>query len=441
MKIKPNKTASLLFMFMFFFQGINSQDYLITFSGSGQSNTVESVEVKNIDQQETLILSGTDTLHLLHNVGVGHLNSVHENMIIYPNPADHECRLELHQTGPGKVNIEIYDISGRLSMSNSIQLTAGMHAFTISGLKAGIYLVKVKSPKHTYSRRLLSASSFNSMPDIRYDGIVQDSKAARQLKRTSNMVAMQYNEGERLVFKAISGDYAHTKSLVPIKSQDIDFEFIDCIDGDGNHYGVVSIGEQIWMAENLKTQKDAAGNNITRYCYDNNTDYCSWYGGLYLWSTLMNGDGSSNSNPSGVQGICPTGWHVPSDAEWTQLVDYVVAQGYPNNDVTNGAGNALKSCRQENSPLGGDCNTTVHPRWNSNLNHHGFDLFGFAMFPGGFRSTDGNYLYLGVNGYPWSSSENSSMHAWGRYIYHIYGHIHRNTLYKTGGFSIRCLRD
>jgi len=81
-----------------------------------------------------------------------------------------------------------------------------------------------------------------------------------------------------------------------------------------------------------------------------------------------------------ARGLCPEGWSVPNDDEWTQLVDYVVSQGYPNDDPDNldGAGNVLKSCRQVNSPLEG-CKTLEHPRWNADFTHHGFDEFGFLL--------------------------------------------------------------
>ena len=218
-------------------------------------------------------------------------------------------------------------------------------------------------------------------------------------------------------------------------------------DIDGNVYNTVLIGDQCWMKENLNTTRDAAGNNITRYCYDNNTTNCDLYGGLYTWATVMNGAGSSNNNPSGVQGICPTGWHVPSDAEWTQLVDYVVSQGYPNNpDDTNGAGNALKSCRQVNSPMGGDCNTTVHPRWNSHVTHYGFDEFGFSAFPSGLMVLSyGNYVYqnFGYDGFWFTSTESSSTTAWYWFIRHYHGKLYRfsNVNNKMFGKSVRCIRD
>jgi uncharacterized protein (TIGR02145 family) len=221
------------------------------------------------------------------------------------------------------------------------------------------------------------------------------------------------------------------------------------IDVEGNTYAIKKIGNQWWMAENLKTRKDADGNDIERYCYDNDTTKCELYGGLYTWHTVMNGASSSDKNPSGVQGICPTGWHVPSNAEWIQLVDFLVAQGFPNEeDDPNGAGNALKSCRQVNSPLGGDCNTTEHPRWKedtvSGYNQHGFDKFGFSGFAGGRGSLlYDDFSYLGDYGYWWSSTEIYRWEYAARYHYlrHDNGRVNDGLSLKESGFSVRCLRN
>ncbi len=86
---------------------------------------------------------------------------------------------------------------------------------------------------------------------------------------------------------------------------------------DNKRYKTVCIGNQVWMAEDLKY--NAPGS----YCYDNNTANCNSYGRLYSWTTSMNGDSASSSVPSGVRGICPTGWHIPSKAEWDVLVTYL----------------------------------------------------------------------------------------------------------------------
>lgn len=224
-------------------------------------------------------------------------------------------------------------------------------------------------------------------------------------------------------------------------------------DSDGNIYNTVLIGYQCWMASNLRTTKYNTGVDLpTGY---NNSEWGSLmsgayaiyphttiaglnsdaevletYGALYNWYAISTGI------------ICPKGWHVPSDNDWTQLTDYIVSQGYPNDsDDPNGAGNVLKSCRQINSPLGGECNTTVHPRWNSDITHSGFDEYDFSGIPGGLRSAAGIYDANGFQSLWWTSTENSLANAWYRGIFHYVGRIHLNDFSKASGFSVRCVRD
>jgi uncharacterized protein (TIGR02145 family) len=290
---------------------------------------------------------------------------------------------------------------------------------------------------------LVSTSAQHLAPELQYEGRNQNRQQVSEFKNISYVVAMQYNDGERLVIKAISGDYAHTKSLVPTQSQNIDFEFMDCVDGDGNQYGVVTIGEQVWMAENLKylpsVSGPGSGTETLQYYYvygydgtdiieAKGTSNFQNYGVLYNWLAALWG--------------CPSGWHLPSDDEWSQMVYYVVAQGFPNDDVANGVGNALKTCMQENSPLGGDCNTALHPRWDLHVTHHGFDAFGFSAFPGGFRYTGGAFHSLGDFGHWWSSTDHHYfLMPWYRYINRSDGRVHPGMLSKASGFSVRCVRD
>ena len=218
-------------------------------------------------------------------------------------------------------------------------------------------------------------------------------------------------------------------------------------DIDGNVYNTVLIDDQCWMKENLKTTKyrngasiEYPGTNSSAWLYNTTGAYAwynndiSWkekYGALYNWHAVNN-----------TKGLCPEGWHVPSDAEWTQLVDYVVLQGY-SNDYTdpNGAGNALKSCRQVDSPLGEDCATSDHPRWKEDTNHYGFDEFGFSALPGGNRFSDGNFFSNGYYGYWWSSTEISSFYSRRRSMNYDHGNIYRYYEAPNIGCSVRCLMD
>jgi len=201
------------------------------------------------------------------------------------------------------------------------------------------------------------------------------------------------------------------------------------------------------MKENLKTTTyrngtpipnvtdDAAWGQLTTGAYvwyDNDMTWKSSYGALYNWYA------TENSN-----GLCPSGWHVPSDTEWTQLVDYVVNQGYPNIfSDPNGAGNAIKSCRQVNSPLGGNCNTTVHPRWNSNSNHYGFDEFNFSSLPGGQRWHEGTFFEnIGYDGLWWSSTNFNATSSYYRQSRVSMGNLMSGSAGNSSGFSVRCLKN
>jgi len=226
-------------------------------------------------------------------------------------------------------------------------------------------------------------------------------------------------------------------------------------DIDGNVYQTVIIGEQEWMAENLRVTKYNNGNAIPTGL--SNTDWSNATSGAYAiydhneWNT----DGINSPEEmvaaygklynwyavDDARGLCPEGWSVPSDADWTALVNYVVSEGFPNSNVTNGAGNALKSCRQVGHPDGGDCDTSEHPRWDSDDTHSGFDEFGFSALPGGHRGYGGSCNLIGSIGLWWSSSENSSSIAWYRLMYSFYGNVPRNLNDKRDGFSVRCLRD
>ena len=241
-------------------------------------------------------------------------------------------------------------------------------------------------------------------------------------------------------------------------------------DRDGNTYHTVLIGGQCWMCENLKylpsvspisersplrLWRSAAIESRTKpyyyvYGYQGRrvseakaTANYQNYGVLYNW-------------PAAMGGACPTGWHVPSDAEWTQLADYLVDKYELGNDwvSVNGVGNALKSCRQVDSPLGGACNTSEHPRWDSNdtppperksvsVNvgeHYGSDEFGFSALPGG-RYAYGSFTEMGFHGFWWSSTEYYTTRAWYRFMRHEFGDVTRSNFDKVAGLSVRCVRD
>jgi len=164
---------------------------------------------------------------------------------------------------------------------------------------------------------------------------------------------------------------------------------------DGRGYRWVKIGTQVWMAENLNY---AASGSV---CYDKQESNCDKYGRLYKWATAMS--------------VCPDGWHIPSDAEWTTLTDFV--GGLPE------VGIKLKATNG----------------WSKDGN--GTDAYGFAALPGGSGYLSGKFKNAGYYSYWWSASESSANYAYGRLI--TYKHESARWGYgnKPFLFSVRCLRD
>lgn len=212
-------------------------------------------------------------------------------------------------------------------------------------------------------------------------------------------------------------------------------------DIDGNSYDAVQLGNQVWMAENLRTTRYANGAAIplgtssstsTPYCYNPNNDANNvpTYGYLYNWPAVMHGASSSSSNPSGVQGICPDGWHVPSEAEWTQLEDYVESQSqYQCGNDNECIAKALSST------TGWKSSTTTYAVGNNQSSNN---ATGFSAFPAGIHNV--NYFGFGLNANFWSATE-CEYGAFSRTIYYDLGYMHWSDDLKYYGLSVRCVRN
>jgi uncharacterized protein (TIGR02145 family) len=192
----------------------------------------------------------------------------------------------------------------------------------------------------------------------------------------------------------------------------------------GQIYNTVLIGDQCWLKENMNWETGDS------WCYNNDPVNCIKYGRLYTWETMMDGALSSNTVPSGVQGICPNGWHIPSDEEWKILEGTVDSQygiGDPEWDSVGNRG------------YDAGYNLKSSSGWSSGGS--GSNAYGFAGFPGGFRARFGGFSYLERNAYFWSSAEHSSGFAWRRTLYYNYDEVRRYETYEDYGFSVRCVKD
>mgnify|MGYP000176795702 CR=1 FL=1 len=224
-----------------------------------------------------------------------------------------------------------------------------------------------------------------------------------------------------------------TQTLTITNSGDVPLEvainqYFPVVDIDGNVYQTIQIGDQIWMAENLKVTHYNDGTEIpTGYSnddwanlstdayavYDDNESNADTYGYMYNWYAVE------------TDNLAPEGWHVPTDEEWTALSDYLGGSSV--------AGGKMKECTP------GSCPESEY--WNS-PNTGATNESGFTGLPAGYREqSDGTCYNMGSIGYFWSSSENYSTTAWNRPLNYHSSSVHRYNFNKRNGFSVRCLGD
>ena len=187
---------------------------------------------------------------------------------------------------------------------------------------------------------------------------------------------------------------------------------------DGYTYDLVAIGEQCWFAENLRNTHYANGDAIpgeltgsewsittagAQAVYGNVAANLTTYGRLYNWDAVDD-----------ARGLCPSGWHVPTDGEYIELTDYLGGSSV--------AGDQMKSSPSDS------------PSWD------GSNSSGFSALPGGYRTDDGYFDNVGNDAYLWSSSPSGS-NAWDRGLYSVLDGVYRSSNNQRNGWSVRCVRD
>jgi uncharacterized protein (TIGR02145 family) len=221
---------------------------------------------------------------------------------------------------------------------------------------------------------------------------------------------------------------------------------------DNQIYPTVRIGTQCWMTKNMNVGDSVPGTDydthqtagIQKICYLDNESNCDTYGGMYNWAEAVNGENTGTGEATDAtaynkkcavdssghtQGICPDGWHVPSDAEFKTLemsLNPPMTQVQANADGWRGTdqGRQLKST----------------DLWTSSASTSGTNSSGWRALPGGYRvSSGGTFGNLGTSGHWWSSSESSSSNAWDRNMNYSVAGVYRPNDTKSFGWSVRCL--
>jgi len=433
---------------------VQAQDYLISFTGTGASTNVESVQVENITQGTEKTLTGNDVLHLVSVVtGIEQITGDNKNKIIFsPNPVSNNSRMKFFLPSPGETAINVYDITGRKIFGKQDNLSGGEHIYKIEGFDRGIYFVTINTGGYSTTGRLISNESHGGDMKMTYENTVSAEKKTYESKGSKGEVVMQYNVDDRLIFTAEGGECISTVSYIPSSNNTITFEFYPCKDPDNNKYPTVKIGTQTWMATNLKTTKFNNGDPIPlvsdsaawmeiryepAYCWYNNDEstFKNIFGALYNFWTVSPGN------------LCPAGWHVPTFEEFAVLEDYLVKNGYKY-DISVSGNVVGKSLASTAMIFLTTLPSTPSIMWeytsdDGTVGCHDFPIkrnaTGFSGLPSGFR---GNGFSL-INRYAqwWSSTQFDMVMGRYRALQYSSESFLGGYSYKWVGYSVRCLKD
>ncbi|MBQ4434119.1 MAG: T9SS type A sorting domain-containing protein [Bacteroidales bacterium] len=459
----------------FLFGTLQAQNITLTFTGRDATSNayvqLSRVEITDLTQGWTETLTFPDTVAIL-TVGTGIEENVADATFCLsqnnPNPFNGTTNVNLMVADAGAVTLEIVDGNGKIvGTRHGTSLQPGIHQFRVSLSTAGTYVLSARQNGKTSSIKMVCNGAGNGN-SIEYIGSVSQSLQPKNDAKGNINRAFAY--GDAMTYKGyaekfgmeIEGEIkAQTQILSETITLLVDYTTVPnpndgtpcpdiptLTDIDGNTYNTVQIGYQCWMKENLRTTKYADNTGIAHgfgssstaaYWYYPNNSFSNeaTYGLLYNWKAVMRNSSSSSANPSGVQGICPTGWHVPSDAEWKQM-EMAVGMSQSDADTDGYRGDiAARLCGNTGWASSSNANAA------GNTLATGRNSSGFSALPAG-SYTYGRFGYFGNDATFWSATEAteySSTSAKYRSLNYYYAGVHRGNSSKDNGFSVRCVRD
>lgn len=467
---------------------VSGQTLTLTFTGRDANDEylrTSRVVINNLTRGWQETLSWPDTILMLQSeTGIEDISNQWQALRLgqnNPNPFEGTTFVNMTVPEPGNVKVEITDILGRTIHANDFSLQMGTHQLRVSLSTTGVYFLTVRMNGAIASVKMINRGNGGS-DMLEYNGVAEischdiPSTKSYQLKNSPKNFTMQaFNVGdtmEYIGFAFINGgeeesvhimrelipssDPLFIRDTVTLRFDTVQTDGLPCAgtptltDIDGNVYNTVKIGSQCWMAENLRTTRYADSSSILmdsnstwnytipyRYApgYNQNNEdnmvNVPIYGYLYNWPAVMHG---ADSGSFFVQGNCPDGWHVPSDAEWIQLIDYMATKSmYMSGGDETHLAKALAATWGWNSSSDTDA-IGNNPEVNN--------ATGFSALPAGYYHY-GDYDYYGDYTLYWSSSTGSQEYnAYGFGLHYYNSAVYRNAhVDKSNGYSVRCVKD
>lgn len=473
---------AILFFVLIFMSGMSifAQTVTLTFTGRDANNQyvrLNRVLVKNVTQgwQETLFWPDT-VLIMQVETGIGDVETFYGASLQLsqnnPNPFDGTTYAKLTLAEPGDVTVEITDVIGRVvEIYYGSSLQAGIHQLRVNLSTAGMYFLTARQNGHTTSIKMVNRGNggadgiafVSGVESPYYDGSA--TIKYQQKNGPRNITNNVFHLGDQMEYVGFGNiNSAEKTSLRIIQAQNGSENFtlqipaLNAVDAqpcpatptindiDGNAYNTVQIGSQCWLKKNLRTTRYADGTVIPmadstsyteplRYAPNNGTNYLAAYGYLYNWAAVMHGETSSSGSMSGVQGICPTGWHVPNNVEWNQLTSYVSSK--PEYRCIE---NYYKIGKALSSKTGWNSFEDAPVCWMGNVPSTN-NATGFAAYPAGvYPSMYSDYVNNGLGGTWWfwsatSATDNSA------YVEAVNDHSEPSTWYSSSNYDKNTFKD
>lgn len=423
---------------------LNGQNIELSFSGdnNGEDVTLDSLYIKNLTQGADIMLYAPDSTINLLIVGNNELlasSNSHFNLSQnFPNPFRDKTELNFYLDKSGILEVEVFNLRGQRVAQFQRPMIKGNHHFSFIPGGEKVYLLSATAFGITKSVKMFCTSDSNKDCSINYIG---NTSSNNYFKSEELSKDFPFELGDELLLIGYSELGESGMVVSPEEPSNYTIQFatnIPClgvptVEYEGQVYNTIQIYSQCWLKENLNigemiyaSQSQENNNTIEKYCPLNSEYYCNTFsGGLYQWNEMMN-----YVNESGAQGICPNGWHIPSDYEW-RILEGATDSEYAIGDSEWG------SSGWRGSDAGGNLKQTGTEWWES-PNTGATDAFGFAALPGGYVVQD-EYWGGGWKAYFWSSHVG---HRYFRNMDHNEVKVRRGNG-NSGGFaaSVRCVKD
>ena len=444
-----NMRLSLIFLTMLCFLVSAGQTTPIGISFNAIRNTVpiklDSIKIINRTQGgETLIHWPDTSATVLINSGdlllyVGYTTfppvSVPENAMKsapfqlfqnVPNPVTDQCLVSMCLAQDEFVQISVSDLWGRTVADTKSILCPGNHTFRFVPGDSPVYLFSARAGDRTQTVRIVSAAgSTGKTCQLEHTGTSASAVPNQAINNESanNMVE------ESGILDSPSTNSAYVFQF----ASNIPCPGTPSVTYGGQIYPTVQVFSQCWLTEdlNIGTMINGSLNQsdngiLEKYCYNNVSDSCTKYGGLYMWKEMM-----QYQTQQGIQGICPSGWHIPTDEEWKVL------EGAADRHI--GIGNPVWDTESLDRGWDVGLNLRSQDNWTCFFSSPGEDLYGFKGFPNGWESY-GNFYDINCFGHWWTSTASNSTQAWFRSL-HSVPQSTRHYTTKDNSFGVRCLMD